>query len=177
MPRVAFFGLGWGGVGWVCGLCGFMNSPRGRTVRRAFEFGRTYVVRPKGRHQATVVWLHGLGFNVGDLSEDAPDDLEGLDAAAAHVANLLSNEPADIKLGVGGFSMGAATALYSATCFAAGKYGNGNPYPAKLSAVVGLSGWLPCAKILRSKLEEGVEEATRRAASLPIFLCHGKGIH
>lgn len=42
--------------------------------------------------------------------------------------------------------MGAATALYSATCFAAGKYGNGNPYPAKLSTVVGLSGWLPCAK-------------------------------
>ena len=35
----------------------------GRTVRRAFEFGRTYVVRPKGRHQATVVWLHGLGDN------------------------------------------------------------------------------------------------------------------
>lgn len=35
----------------------------GRTVRRVFEFGRTYVVRPKGRHQATVVWLHGLGDN------------------------------------------------------------------------------------------------------------------
>lgn len=42
--------------------------------------------------------------------------------------------------------MGAATALYSATCFAGGKYGNGNPYPANLSVVVGLSGWLPCAK-------------------------------
>ncbi|KAL5572983.1 hypothetical protein UlMin_022580, partial [Ulmus minor] len=186
----------------------------GRTVSRAFEFGRTYVVRPKGRHQATVVWLHGLGdngsswsqlleslplpnikwicptaptqpvsifggfpstawFDVGDLSEDGPDDLEGLDAAAAHVANLLSNEPADIKLGVGGFSMGAGTALYSATCFTAGKYGNGNLYPATLSAVVGLSGWLPCAKILRNKIV-GVEEATRRASSLPILLCHGK---
>ncbi|TQD97145.1 hypothetical protein C1H46_017234 [Malus baccata] len=35
----------------------------GRTARRAFEFGRTYVVRPKGKHQATVVWLHGLGDN------------------------------------------------------------------------------------------------------------------
>lgn len=35
----------------------------GRTVRRVFEFGRTYVVRPKGKHQATVVWLHGLGDN------------------------------------------------------------------------------------------------------------------
>ncbi|MBA0838790.1 hypothetical protein Goarm_004582, partial [Gossypium armourianum] len=58
--------------------------------REAHEFGRTHVVRPKGRHQATVVWLHGLGDN-----EDAPDDVEGLEAAAAHVANLLSIEPAD----------------------------------------------------------------------------------
>ncbi|KAF5459125.1 hypothetical protein F2P56_023105 [Juglans regia] len=113
-------------------------------------------------------------FNVGDLSEDAPDDLEGLDASAAHVANLLSTEPADIKLGVGGFSMGAATALYSATCFTEGKYGNGNPFPAKLNAVVGLSGWLPCSKTLAKKLE-GVNEAARRAVSLPILLCHGKG--
>ncbi|GAB4850101.1 hypothetical protein Ancab_029400 [Ancistrocladus abbreviatus] len=37
------------------------------------------------------------------------DDFEGLDASAAHIANLLSTEPADVKLGVGGFSMGAAT--------------------------------------------------------------------
>ena len=35
----------------------------GRAARTAFEFGRTYVVRPKGKHQATVVWLHGLGDN------------------------------------------------------------------------------------------------------------------
>ena len=35
------------------------------------------------------------GFDVADLSEDAPDDIEGLDASAAHVANLLSTEPAD----------------------------------------------------------------------------------
>jgi hypothetical protein len=35
------------------------------------------------------------GFDVTDLSEDAPDDIEGLDASAAHVANLLSTEPAD----------------------------------------------------------------------------------
>lgn len=43
--------------------------------------------------------------------------------------------------------MGAATALYSATCYALGKYENGNRYPSDLSAVVGLSGWLPCAKL------------------------------
>lgn len=36
-----------------------------------------------------------LGFDVGDLSEDGPPDVEGMDASAAHVANLLSTEPAD----------------------------------------------------------------------------------
>lgn len=34
---------------------------------------------------------------MADLSGDSPDDLEGLDASAAHVANLLSTEPADSK--------------------------------------------------------------------------------
>ncbi|KAK4757010.1 hypothetical protein SAY87_007137 [Trapa incisa] len=189
-------------------------SLSGRTAMTAFEFGRTYVVRPKGKHQATVVWLHGLGdngsswsqlletlplpnikwicptaptqpislfggfpstawFDVGELSEDGPDDFKGLDASAAHVANLLSTEPADIKLGVGGFSMGAATALYSAISYVQGKYENGNPYPANLSAVVGLSGWLPCSKVLPKRME-GAVEAARRAESLPILLCHGK---
>lgn len=51
-----------------------------------------------------------------------------------------------VKLGVGGFSMGAATALYSATCRVLGQYGNGNPYLVNLSAIVGLSGWLPCSR-------------------------------
>lgn len=40
---------------------------------------------------------YNSGFDVGELSEDAPDDLEGLDASAAHVANLLSTEPADSR--------------------------------------------------------------------------------
>ncbi|KAJ6829759.1 acyl-protein thioesterase 2-like [Iris pallida] len=186
-----------------------------RVAGRSFEYGRTHVVRPKGRHQATIVWLHGLGdngaswsqiletlplpnikwicptaptrpvalfggfpctawFDVRELSEDGPDDVEGMDAAAAHVANLLSTEPADIKVGVGGFSMGAATALYSATCFTHGKYGNGNPYPVNLSVAVGLSGWLPCARSLKEKIE-GSQEATRKAASLPLLMCHGRG--
>lgn len=51
-----------------------------------------------------------------------------------------------VKLGIGGFSMGAATALYSATCQVLGKYSNGNLYPVNLSAVIGLSGWLPCSR-------------------------------
>ncbi|XP_052210870.1 uncharacterized protein LOC127813770 isoform X1 [Diospyros lotus] len=218
-----------------------------------FEFGRTHVVRPRGTHQATIVWLHGLGdngsswsqlletlplpnikwicptaptrrvamfggrfpctawFDVGEISEDAPEDLEGLDASAMHVANLLSTEPPDsrfllcsflgthilkelnirlrfqysksekwgtksfegfVKLGVGGFSMGAATALYSATCHVFRCYGNGNPYPINLSAVVGLSGWLPCSRTLRNRLG-GSHDAVRHAAALPILLCHG----
>jgi len=34
------------------------------TARRTnLEFGKTHVVRPKGKHQATIVWLHGLGDN------------------------------------------------------------------------------------------------------------------
>lgn len=48
-----------------------------------------------------------------------------------------------VKLGIGGFSMGAATALYSATCHALGKYGNGNLYQVNLQSVIALSGWLP----------------------------------
>ncbi|KAJ8751617.1 hypothetical protein K2173_025770 [Erythroxylum novogranatense] len=190
-------------------------SSGSRVSVQTFEFGRTHVVRPRGNHQATIVWLHGLGdkgsswsqlletlplpnikwicptapirpvaifggfpstawFDVGDLSDDAPDDLEGLDASAAHVANLLSTEPNCIKLGVGGFSMGAASALYSATCSIRSQYGNGNVYPVNLSAIVGLSGWLPCSRNLKNRME-GAYEASGRAASLPVLLCHGLG--
>jgi lysophospholipase-2 len=49
--------------------------------------------------------------------------------------------------------MGAAMALYSATCYALGRYGNGNPYPVNLKAIIGLSGWLPGARYLRHHLE------------------------
>ncbi|XP_021741649.1 acyl-protein thioesterase 1 homolog 1-like isoform X1 [Chenopodium quinoa] len=185
----------------------------GNAARKAYEFGRTYVVRPKGKHQATVVWLHGLGdnggswsqiletlpltnikwicptaptrpislfggfpstawFDVQELSEDALDDEEGLDATVAHVVNLLSTEPTDIKLAVGGFSMGAASALHTAVCHVSRKYANGKEFPVNLSAVLGLSGWLPWAKSLNNKL--AANEAPNRAASLPIMLCHGK---
>ncbi|XP_071733454.1 uncharacterized protein [Rutidosis leptorrhynchoides] len=186
-----------------------------RTAGRTIEFGSTYVVRPKGKHQATLVWLHGLGdngsswsqvldnlplpnikwicptaptrpvtvlggfhctawFDEGQLSEYGPNDVEGLDASVSHIANLLSTEPSDVKLGIGGFSMGAACALYSATCFAQGRYGNGNAYPVNLKAIVGLSGWLPGGWGLRNVIQ-GSHDAIRRAASLPIFLCHGLG--
>jgi hypothetical protein len=43
----------------------------GRGGRRV-EYGRTYVVRPKGRHQATIVWLHGIGDNGGRYIDVKP---------------------------------------------------------------------------------------------------------
>ncbi|CAN1814330.1 Acyl-protein thioesterase 2 [Linum perenne] len=207
-----------------------MGSTSGRS--RAVEFGRTHVVRPRGQHQATVVWLHGMGdngsswsqvlealsipnikwicptapsrpvkmlggfrctackqlttclmiglcyrtkgFDVEEMSEDTMEDIDGLDASAAHIANLLSSEPADVKVGIGGFSMGGAIALYSATCAILGRYGNGNiPYTINPSAIVSLSGWLPCgSRNLRGKIQ-GSHEAARRAAWLPILVTHG----
>ena len=51
-----------------------------------------------------------------------------------------------VKLAVGGFSMGAATAFHAALCHVTRKYANGNEFPVNLNAIVGLSGWLPCAK-------------------------------
>uniref|UniRef100_A0A0E0JL38 Phospholipase/carboxylesterase/thioesterase domain-containing protein n=1 Tax=Oryza punctata TaxID=4537 RepID=A0A0E0JL38_ORYPU len=113
------------------------------------------------------------GFDVEDTSVDGRDDIEGLDASAAHVANLLSSEPSDVRLGIGGFSMGAATALHSAACYAHGRFTNGVAYPITLSAVIGLSGWLPCSRTLKSKMESS-QTALRRAGALPILLSHGK---
>lgn len=52
------------------------------------------------------------GFDVGDLSEDAPDDLVGLDASAAHVASLLSTEPSDSR-----FSPFFPSIYYHYDCF------------------------------------------------------------
>ncbi|CAN6822689.1 hypothetical protein Bca4012_006041 [Brassica carinata] len=45
------------------------KSLLGSRSARGYEFGRTYVVRPKGKHQATIVWLHGLGDNGSSLSQ------------------------------------------------------------------------------------------------------------
>ncbi|KAJ6758555.1 ALPHA/BETA-HYDROLASES SUPERFAMILY PROTEIN [Salix koriyanagi] len=157
-----------------------------RNTTRTFEFGRTHVVRPKGKHQTTIVWLHGLGDKGSSWSQiletlPLPNIKWICPTAPTRPVAIFGGfpctawfDPADIKLGVGGFSMGAATALYSATCHILGQYGNGNLYPVNLSAVVGLSGWLPCSRTLRSQIERS-EEAARRAASLPILLCHGSG--
>ncbi|RWV99115.1 hypothetical protein BHE74_00021755 [Ensete ventricosum] len=36
-----------------------------------------------------------IGFDIGEISEDGADDVDGMDASAAHIANLLSSEPPD----------------------------------------------------------------------------------
>ncbi|WVZ09471.1 hypothetical protein V8G54_014001, partial [Vigna mungo] len=169
-----------------------------RTGRRSLEFGKTHVMRPKGKHQATIVWLHGLGdnglssyqlleslplpnikwicptaptrpvtilggfsctawFDMGELSEDDPDDWESLDASAAHIANLLLTEPADDSfiLTRNGFffchseswnwrlQYGCCSSSILCNLFCHGKVWKWHPYPVNLRAVVGLSGWLP----------------------------------
>ena len=35
------------------------------------------------------------GFDAEDISENAPVNMESLDASATHIANLLSSEPSD----------------------------------------------------------------------------------
>lgn len=107
-----------------------------------------------------------------ETSLDGHADIEGMDASAAHVANLLSSEPSDVSLGIGGFSMGAAAALHSAACYAHGRFTNGVAYPINLRVVVGLSGWLPSSRTLRSKIESS-QLALRKASGLPILLSHG----
>ncbi|XVF88150.1 hypothetical protein PTKIN_Ptkin19aG0026900 [Pterospermum kingtungense] len=176
----------------------------GSATTRTFEFGRAHVVRPKGNHQATIVWLHGLGDKgsrllspfvvyalqlISAFRKSSPSKCKMEQSfqitqrlikwicptAPTRPVAIFGGYPCTaFKLEIDGFSMGAASALHSATCHILGKYGNGNLYPVNLSAIVGLSGWLPCSRTLRNQMEGSIQ-AIRRAASLPILLCHGLG--
>ncbi|GJX00255.1 alpha/beta hydrolase fold protein, partial [Tanacetum coccineum] len=81
----------------------------------------------------------------------------------------------EMILGVVSFSMGVVMALYCATCHALGQYGNGIRFPINLSVVMSMNGWIPCSRIVRSRVHAS-QEAIRRASSLHILLCHGKVI-
>ncbi|GKE48663.1 hypothetical protein Tco_1479921 [Tanacetum coccineum] len=69
--------------------------------------------------------------------------------------------------------MGVVMALYCATCHALGQYGNGIRFPINLSVVMSMNGWIPCSRIVRSRVHAS-QEAIRCASSLHILLCHGK---
>ncbi|KAH7404788.1 hypothetical protein KP509_15G042700 [Ceratopteris richardii] len=103
---------------------------------------------------------------------DGSDDLEGLDASAAHVAELLSQESPSVKLGVGGFSQGAATSLYITACSLIGFYSDGTRFPCKFDFTVALSGWLPSARFIQRRFHDSpnVIEETK---DYSFFLGHG----
>ncbi|KAD2393881.1 hypothetical protein E3N88_40858 [Mikania micrantha] len=174
---------------------GLLTTMGDSTANSAFKFGSTYVVEPKGKHQATIVWLHGLGDDGSSWSQvletlslpnikwtcpTSPVKQLTIFGGSSTTACLLLDDSQTllcssiiititiIKLGVGGFSMGAATAIYSAICFSCGNFGNGTgcPIHIHLDTVVGLSSWLPCARALSNKV--------KGRASLPILLCHGR---
>ncbi|THU48818.1 hypothetical protein C4D60_Mb06t03000 [Musa balbisiana] len=205
-------------------------------TRRHVDYGRTYVVRPKGRHRATIVWLHGLGdngaswyqlletlplpnikwicptaptrpvslfgFDIADPSQDGPDDADGLEASAAHIANLLSSEPADgiafdvsivVLLVTYTDSTGIPSSLppsdrYSTTWNRWVQYGCRDCLVfCFLLRTWKIRKWSPIshkpqcgrwsqrlASLFQTKVESS-QEAARRAASLPLLLCHGTG--
>jgi len=102
-------------------------------------------------------------------------DMQGLDRSAETVAKLLQEEKnrgRDVKLAVGGFSQGCATALYITACSVLGKYGgNGKPFPVKLDAAIGLSGWMPTIQSLVSQMA-GNREASEQAKKTAMFIGH-----
>lgn len=105
-------------------------------------------------------------------------DMEGLDRSAETVAKLLLNEKTraggsqKVKLAVGGFSQGCATALYITACSVLGKYGGtGKPFPVKLDAAIGLSGWMPTIQKLVSGMARN-RDAAERAQKTLLFIGH-----
>ncbi|XP_057787552.1 uncharacterized protein LOC131004813 [Salvia miltiorrhiza] len=88
-------------------------------------------------------------FDPRDVSEeDTSPDSQGLNETAALIAQIFSREPCDVKLGIGGFSIGAAACSIRGphTTFLA-KMVAGLRFLENLSSVIVLSGWLPFYKL------------------------------
>ncbi|XP_013624392.1 PREDICTED: uncharacterized protein LOC106330482 [Brassica oleracea var. oleracea] len=165
-------------------------------------YGVTRLVRPRGTHKATIVWLHDIGENGDDsarfvrelnlpnikwicptaptrpvsrlggavttawcdvtqVSENMEHDLASINTTCVLVANLLAGEPAH---GVGGLGLGAAQALYFASCYVVGGMRDMG-----LNAVVGINGWLPAWTNFLYHIDSLTVSGTL-AASLPILL-------
>ncbi|KAL8499318.1 hypothetical protein ACS0TY_022338 [Phlomoides rotata] len=105
-------------------------------------------------------------FDPNDISDDdAHADIEGLNASAEHSFYF----PA-VKLGIGGFSIGAAAALYMSAYYILGE----NPTRVRrLSSIIVLSGWLPCHRTIKRLVEDSFISIVVKEVSLPVFMCHG----
>lgn len=161
-------GLGDTGNGWS-DISGMMNLPH---IKWVIPTAPIQPVLLNGGYPCTS-W-----FDIRGLTPDSPEDIEGLDAAATYVGNLLSKEykngegESEIKVAVGGFSQGGALSMYLTSRTVLGKLNNGtetDDFP-PLSASICLSGWLPNARSF-SLPENSV--ASEKAAKLPVLLCHG----
>jgi predicted esterase len=101
-------------------------------------------------------------FDIRGLTPDAPQDEQGIAAAASRLRLLVEQEMADgippSKIFVGGFSQGGAVALHLA-------YTEG--FAGRLGGVLGLSTWLPLAHISSPQPHEPLEHLP------PALLCHG----
>ncbi|XP_006353591.1 uncharacterized protein [Solanum tuberosum] len=155
-----------------------IGSSASSSAKMETAFGDTEVVEAKRTHLATMVWLHGLGDNstswIGYLHlMDANTKFICPTAPFRRTKLLEGDYSTSFRLGIGGFSMGAAVSLYSATCFINGVFANGKQYPIKLNEIVSLSGWIPCSRFVH-KNTIGIHEVERRAASLRILLCHDR---
>jgi len=97
-------------------------------------------------------------YDLKGLSVDAPEDKDGIQAATNYAHELVENEIAagipSNRIFLGGFSMGAALAIYA-----------GLTNPNTLGGIVSLSGFLLCRNELPGEHKANL--------STPIFMGHG----
>ncbi|KAM0841465.1 hypothetical protein ACQ4PT_058996 [Festuca glaucescens] len=107
----------------------------------AFESNRAYLSDDCSMYGPRI--RRDLGFDVDGTSVDGR--FEGLDTLAAHIGNLLSQEPSDVKLGTGCISMGTNSA------------------------------WRLAPLLKGPQGQDGeLTHGSKRAVSLPILLFHGR---
>ncbi|KAG7656771.1 Phospholipase/carboxylesterase/thioesterase [Arabidopsis suecica] len=107
-------------------------------------------------------------FDIAELSENMQDDVASLNHAALSIANLLSEEPPNVMIGIGGIGFGAAQALYLAS---KGCYDTNQRLQIKPRVVIGLNGWLPVWRSLQNNIASN-PGGRDRPISLPILLAH-----
>jgi len=99
-------------------------------------------------------------FDLTGLDEHVEEDEKGMLSSAHAINELITTEvdsgiPAD-KIVLGGFSQGCTMAILT-----------GLTTERKLAGIVGLSGWLPLRKRVKSMISD-------HATNLPIFWAHGR---